>query len=143
MSFSDMIPGVAQAKRALAAVAGGAIVFAVVVSVYEFPHFGRVDRQFHAGMLAERLRWEEMRNRQITANERKRAKAQSTINGLVSLYLDERRARKSATDQNSSLQQALAKSEAERNSDHEKNPSCAPRPAISRRVSRELDKVGR
>lgn len=165
MSILDAIPGVPWLRQALTTLATAAIVAGGMVLYYEgvplgpvrdVPVFGtvaeifldgRVDRQrragFKAGQADERIAWEDARRRQIAANEAKRAEAQAQIDGLFENYLKLWQARQSALDVNSDLQRALAQSKAERETENAQNPDCPPRPAISRRVSRELNKVGR
>ena len=165
MSVLDLIPGVAQIRTALVAIAGGTVVFSVMLLIYEgiplgplrdipivgpvleFTVDGRVDRQRRAGALSERLKWEELRNKQIAQNARKLLEAQLKVDDWARRFREKESALQATLGENSSLEQALAETrkeaeDAAKNADPG-NPVCPPRPAISRRVSRELNKLGR
>jgi len=104
---------------------------------------GRVDREWRAGVELgardERIAWEEVRRRQLAENARVLKEKQAAIDQLERDYLEERNQRFAEEQARTELEAALAASEAE----NAKDTAAPARPAISRRVSRALDKVGR
>lgn len=152
-------------KALFASVAGGAVVFFVMLLFYEgiplgpardVPIFGtvaealfdgRVDRQRRAGAHDERIKWQELRDRQIAQNAARLVEAQKKVDGWSRRYLDKEAELLASISQKSALEDALAQSKKEAedaaNSQDLGKPVCPPRPAISRGVSRELNKMGR
>lgn len=101
---------------------------------------GRVDRQRRAAATAERQAWQEAQRLAQAEHARMLAKAQAAADAAELAYLTERALRESdALAARNELDAALAKTENNDASDR----SCAARPAISRGVSRALDKIGR
>lgn len=101
---------------------------------------GRVDRARASGVRDERAQWvEAMRLLRQSIDADKRA-AQAEIDKATQRYLEEKAAREEAAAANDELEAALAASEAE----NAQRPDGACRaPAISRGVSRALNKTGR
>lgn len=101
---------------------------------------GRVDRERRAAALGERLAWQEAQRRAEARHAQHLRDAQSKVDAAEQAYLAEKALRESdAEAAQAELDAALDKAEAENAS----NGDCDRGPAISRGVSRALDKVGR
>lgn len=101
---------------------------------------GRVDRQRRAAAAAERQAWQEAQRLVEAEHARRLARAQASADAAELAYLTERALRESdAHAARAELDAALAQTETDDDTDR----SCAARPAISERVSRALDKIGR
>ena len=101
---------------------------------------GRVDRERRAAALAERLAWQEAQRLAEAEHARRLAEAQAAADAAELAYLTEKALRENdAIVARAELDAALAQTENDDASDR----SCAARPAISQRVSRALDKIGR
>ena len=111
-----------------------AVICIAVIVFYEGLPFlldGRVDRARQAGAQQERILWEEARRKMIAQNEAARRAAQAEIDDIELKYLEQWQ-----------LAQTLdAEPEA---AVHEiENGDGAGKPALSRRLSNVLNKIGR
>lgn len=101
---------------------------------------GRVDRERRAAALSERLEWQEAQRKAEARYAQLLREAQAKVDAAELAYLTEKALRESdAEAAQAELDAALDKAEAENAQDDD----CDPGYAISRGVSRALNKIGR
>ncbi|MER9961618.1 hypothetical protein NKJ72_11735 [Mesorhizobium sp. M0045] len=99
---------------------------------------GRVDRQYAAGQLNERLVWQEQQRKALAAQTAKAAAEQAELDAISQNYFDKRVLDKVAI---ASLEDALKAEKEKTDADPKGAGAC--RVAIPGRVSTQLDAVGR